>query len=143
MKYDLSIKLDLEKCKKRLNDLALKGAFVEVTDKTKRSTKQNAYLHVLLTALALELGYNLETIKVQIYKQAANKDLFLRERKGRLGIKKYWRSSAELDNEEMTNSIKSLKEFASKHGIVLPEPTDEQGIRSIKKEYDKYKHLID
>ena len=143
MKYDLSLKTDLEKCKARLNTLAQKGAFVEVTDKTKRSTKQNAYLHVLLTALALELGYNLETIKVQIYKAAANKDLFLRQRKGKLGVKKYWRSSSDLDIQEMTDSIKALKEFASQHGIYLPEPHEEQAIRQIQKNYDNFRHLVE
>ena len=52
MKYDLTNDRDKEKFKARVNQLFERGAYVELTDKSNRSKKQNAYLHVILSAFA-------------------------------------------------------------------------------------------
>jgi len=142
MKYDLTNDRDKEKFKARVNKLFERGAYVELTDKSNRSKKQNAYLHVILSAFALEFGYTLETVKRLFYKLESNKDLFLRDKKGRLGTKKYLRSSSELTKEEMTLSIERFRKFSSENGCYLPEPNEESEIRAIEKDYQRYKHLL-
>ena len=142
MKYDLTNDRDKEQFKSRVNQLFERGAYVELTDKSNRSKKQNAYLHVILSAFALEFGYTLETVKRSFYKVECNKDLFLRDKNGKLGTKQYLRSSSDLTKEEMTLSIDRFRKFSSENGCYLPSPDEEAEIRAIEKDYERYKHLL-
>ena len=57
MTYDLSKPLDREKFKMRVNHLFAQGKQVELIEKTHRTLRQNAYCHVLLGIIALDVVY--------------------------------------------------------------------------------------
>lgn len=141
-KYDLSKEHDKKNFKARCNKLFQDKALVELKDESNRSGKQNRYLHVLITAFAIETGYTLEIVKRQFYKLECNSDIYLRTIKGELGEKKDLRSSASLTKEEMTLSIERFRDWASKMGYYLPEPNEEEIIRSIEVQWDKLKRFI-
>ena len=54
MLYDLKNPLDRERFKRRCNALLKKQCVVELSEKMKRSSQQNRYLHLLLGYLAME-----------------------------------------------------------------------------------------
>ena len=63
MIYDLSKPLDRERFKTRVRFLSDKQRMVELTDVSRRSSQQNAYLHTILTYFANELGESMEYVK--------------------------------------------------------------------------------
>lgn len=75
----------------------------KLTDKSRRSLSQNAYLHAILGVLALETGNSLEVVKREIYKKKINPDLFVRVKHDPLlGEIEEVRSSRDLTKEEMS-----------------------------------------
>ena len=57
MWFNLKNVFELETFRKKVAELENKGAMVELKEKRGRSLKQNAYLHLLLSAFGLQLGY--------------------------------------------------------------------------------------
>lgn len=129
MLYDLDNILDRERFKRRAEQMLQKREKVELTGKSKRSSSQNRYLHLLLGYLAIETGNTLEYVKEQYYKRTVNPGLFVRRKEDTLLGRETeeTRSSAELSKEEMTLSITRLRDWSSQEaGIYLPS-ADEQG----------------
>jgi len=141
-KYDLKDSHQQKNFKLRCNKLYQDGALVELKKVDTRSIQQNRYLHLIITAFAIETGYTLDIVKQQFYKLECNKDLFLRVVKGELGDKKRLRSSADLTTEEMTLSIERFRDWSAKQGYYLPEPNEEEEMRSIEVQWDKYKRFL-
>lgn len=114
MIYNLKNAFELQKFRDRVVELQNKGAMVEVKEKKGRSLSQNAYLHLLLSSFSLQFGYSLEETKVHFYKLVVNKDIFLREGTDRFSgeIYHYLRSTADLDQEEMSDSITRFRSWA-------------------------------
>ena len=57
MWFNLKNVFELEKFREKVVELENKGAMVELKEKRGRSLNQNSYLHLLLSAFALQYGY--------------------------------------------------------------------------------------
>ena len=141
MLYDLRNPLDRERFKRRCNALYQKQGIVDLSEKTKRSSQSNRYLHLILSYLAIETGNTLDYVKEVFYKRTANKELFLREKEDEiLGKVEYLRSSADLSKEEMTLSIDRFRDWSSQTaGVYLPAANVQEFLASIEYELSKYK----
>jgi len=146
--YNPQSEHDVKKARVRLEQLIKKGKPFELTDIAKRSLKKNAYLHVLLSYLALELGYKMSYVKLQIWKMTWCRDMFwidvTNEKTGE--IYKEVRSSADLSEEEMAHAIGILIEKAnSECNVQFPDrnsPTFDNDFIMMQKEiYQNEKHL--
>ena len=110
--------------------LALRLEKIELINKSKRSIKQNDYLHVLIRILAIETGVTEEYSKQVYFKQFANPSLFIRESEDKVsGMKiQYLRSSADLTIDEMARAINSFRHWSEDNGYYLPEASiDDEG----------------
>ena len=140
MKYDLSKNIDRERFKRRCNELFEKRSFVELTDKTGRTLRQNNYLHLIISYLATEVGVSTDYAKREYYKKAANGELFIRPMTDPVTSARALtlRSSAELTREEMRTSIDRFRNWASQEaGIYLPEANEEQFLHEIEIEIQR------
>ena len=146
MIYNLKLSYDLTRAVNRLKHLARKGKRIELTEiSPKRSLKSNAYLHLLLSAGALEIGETLEYFKKQYYKIRYNKELFVYERVNpKTGEKRLdLRSSSDLTDAEMSLSIERLKDkFCQDTGIILPEPHEKEFFDYYQNEIEKNKRWL-
>ena len=144
MLYDLRNPLDRERFKRRCNVLYQKQGIVDLSEKTKRSSQQNKYLHLILSYLAMETGNTLDYVKEVFYKRTANKELFLREKEDEiLGKVEYLRSSADLSKEEMTLSIDRFRDWSSQTaGVYLPAANEQEFLASIEYELSKYRQWV-
>lgn len=104
-----------------------------------RSLKQNAYLHLLLGYLGMEIGEPMDAVK-EMYKMV-NKNIYYRQHEV-FGVKfKAPRSSADLDIKEMTDSIDHFREWSKKNGYPLPAATDQEWLRSIENKMEETGYL--
>lgn len=145
MLYDLSNELQKEQFKTRSNILCKKGCIVELTEKkTKRTNKQNSYLHLILGYFGCETGNTLEYVKREYFKKFVNPEIFIREKNDPyLGIVKILRSSSDLDTAEMTTAIERFRNWASSEiGIYLPSPEDERMLQLIGIEVERNKNYL-
>ena len=144
MLYDLKNPLDRERFKRRCNALFKKQGIVDLSEKVKRSSQQNRYLHLLLGYLAMETGNSLDYAKEIFYKRTANKEIFVREKEDDLiGKTEYLRSSADLTQEEFSMSIDRLRDWSSQvAGIYLPSPNEEEFLASIEYEMSRQQRWI-
>ena len=137
--YNLTSELDRQKFKTRTEALLKKGAVVSLEERTCRSLSQNAYLHLLIGVVAMEVGTTLEDAKVEYFKKLCNKELFEvkfydpLQRVERTAL----RSTASLSKEEMSVAIDRFKMWASLNDIYMPEPGDEQLLAQIRCEMEK------
>lgn len=133
MTYDLSRDIDRERFTARTAVLLERRCPVELTERVPRTTGQNAYLHLVIAAVALETGVDLEYAKQTYFKRLANAPLFVRpftDPVTRAQAERL-RSSAELSREEMTEAIERFKRWAAGEGIYIPDPEDEARLRDI------------
>ena len=144
MLYDLKNPLDRERFKRRCNALFQKQGIVEISERVKRSSQSNRYLHLIIGYLAMETGNTLEYAKEVFYKRTANRELFVREKEDEfLGKTEYLRSSAELTQEEFSLSIDRFRDWSSQTaGIYLPSPNEEQFLESIEFEMNRHQRWM-
>jgi hypothetical protein len=144
MLYDLKNPLDRERFKRRCNALFQKQGIVELSERVKRSSQSNRYLHLIIGYLAMETGNTLEYAKEIFYKRTANRELFVREKEDELlGKTEYLRSSAELTQEEFSLSIDRFRDWSSQTaGIYLPSPNEEQFLESIEMELNRHQRWM-
>lgn len=144
MLYDLSRDIDVSRIQKRMSELLKKEALVELSEKREASLSQNAYLHLLLGYVAMEVGETLEYVKERYYKLECNRDLFVKEREDKIvGNTKYIRSTSELDSSEKSLSIERLRDWSSQTlSLYLPEPNEERFLREIKVEISRNKRFL-
>lgn len=144
MTYNLSSELDRGKFQARAEALLKKGAIVSLEEKTVRSLSQNAYLHLLIGVVAMEVGTSLEDAKTTYFKRICNRELFETSFKDKLlgETRTTLRSSASLSKEEMSTAIDRFKRWAAEQGIYMPEPGDEQLLAIIRYEMDKMKQYL-
>lgn len=137
MIYDASIEVEKKRARARLEWLIEHKKRFALTVKTSRhSINQNRYLHLILRCFAVETGYTEEEVKNEIFKKQVNRDLFYEgRRKGVIQFDFYvdkWKSTADLDKQEMITAIDRFRDFASKEaGIYLPEPSDLASIQEM------------
>lgn len=143
MLYNLQDELSRNQFAARVRNLWEKGSVVELTDKSRRTARQNSYLHAILSVLCIETGYGLEDVKREIYKKRINPDIFVQYKDdpviGRIEV---LRSSRDLSSEEMSLSIDRYKKFCSENGIYIPEPGDDEIIRQIEWEMAKIEKYL-
>ena len=115
MIYDLSNPFQLEDYKQYVNKLYEQGAVVEVRKiNPKRTLKQNAYLHIILSYFAAEYGCSLQEAKLQYFKREVNPQLFVKKKINKYGIEiETVRSTSDLDKEEMRVAIERFRNWAS------------------------------
>ena len=142
MKYNLKNDFDKERFKKRINFLYGNERVVILQEMTKRTTKQNNYLHLILTAFALETGYTLECVKRNFFKLEVNKDLFLTEERGNFGTKQALRSTSQITKENLSIAIDRFKKWSSDNGIYLPEAEDEEYLAHLEIEASRLQRYI-
>lgn len=122
-----------------------KGGIVEVKRRhKKRSSSQNAYLHVLLGYFASELGYTLDEVKFDYFKKECNSDIFLRKRINKRGNEvAYVRSTTDLDTAEMTLAIERFRNYSSAvAGLYLPAPNEEEMLTFAEQQMERYAEYI-
>ena len=137
MIYDLRNPYDREKFKRRVNALYQRQNVVELSEhKPRRTTSQNAYLHLLLGMFAMETGNTLEFVKQEYFKRLVNPDLFVEHRHDKfLGEIEVLRSSRDLDTGEMTTAIERFRNWSlSEADIQLPAPNEQKFLDSIERE---------
>lgn len=137
MTYDLNNGYEREKFKRRVNALYERRAVVEFSEyHPRRTSAQNAYLHLLLGMFAMEAGNTLEFVKHEYFKRFVNRDLFVVHRNDRyIGEIEVLRSSRDLNTEEMTTAIERFRNWsASEAGIYLPAPNEREFLDSIERE---------
>ena len=144
MLYDLKNPLDRERFKRRCNALFKKQGIVDLSERVKRSSQSNRYLHLIIGYLAMETGNTLEYAKEVFYKRAANKEIFIREKDDELlGKTEFLRSSADLTQEEFSLSIDRFRDWSSQvAGVYLPAPNEEEFLESIEYEMSRLKQWI-
>ena len=75
MILDLSKDFDRRKCREYVDYLLKRQVVVEVKEKKhQRSLAQNAYAHLLFSYFASETGYDLESVKYDIFKRTVNRE---------------------------------------------------------------------
>ena len=120
----------------RLEHLISKGARVELTEKRGRRTlSQNNYLHLILTAWGIELGYNLAEMK-KLIKVDMLAEVFEYKKKSRI----FYKSTADLNTKEMTIVIDEIRKTAYEStGFYIPAPNEEGLIDSMQNYIDQHK----
>jgi len=114
LKYDLSIQADLNNFKFKTEYHISKGNKVELKAiRTKRTVKQNSYLHVLFALYGMEIGLTLEESKTLVKRTCP---FMTYEKKGTKFLKK----ASLLNTEEMTKFIDWFRTWSSQQGIYLP-----------------------
>lgn len=138
MIYDLSQRFDRERFDARVRYLADKGAAVDLTEHTFRSTSQNRYLHLLIGLVAIEVGESVEYVKTNHFKRMVNPDIFIVMKEDRfLGKVETLRSSASLTKEQMSIAIDRFKNWGRMQGWVMPDPGDTEILRQLEVELSR------
>lgn len=126
MRFDLGLPSERTRARQYFGQLTKQGALVELKRVSRtRSLAQNSYLHVLIGAFAQHFGYTMEEAKT-IYKQL-NRKIYRYEKKGRV----FWRSSADITVDEMTESIELFREKSAEAGYPLPKPDNGPWLRQL------------
>lgn len=138
MIYDLNTDIDRIRFERRVKSLLDKRVVVELADrKPKRTTPQNAYLHLLLGEFAMQTGNTMEWVKSEYFKRHCNRELFVRLKGDELTGREVevLRSSRDLDTGEMTTAIDRFKYWAAAEcGIDLPDAVDREWLGYIERE---------
>lgn len=144
MLFNLATHIDRERFKRRSNDLFRKGGIVEVTEKTHRTTSQNAYLHLIIGHMALETGNTLEYVKREYFKITCNPEFFITSKHDPIldMTLQTLRSSAELTSAEMTIAIDRFRDWSAANGIYLPEAREREFLDEIQVETDRNKKYL-
>jgi len=126
MLYNLQDKTQSELLRARLAQLEQRGAWVEVTEKSAKTSNQNRYLHACFGYLGAQLGYSRDYVKRVFFKQYANAALFVIDKTDRDGRKyKDMRSTADLSKEETSLAIDRFRNWAAREaGTYIPSPED-------------------
>lgn len=133
MNYNLADKTELKAARNRVSYLARKGQRVRITKVMEgRSLAQNNYLHLILAAFAANFGWRLDEAKT-VYKRDVNPDLYVYEKNG----SKFLESSANLNKEQMAQSIDRFLEFSKEQGYPLPLATDQEWLLQIENEIER------
>lgn len=123
MWFNLKNVFELEKFREKVTELENKCAMVELKERRGRSLNQNAYLHLLLSAFALQYGYTLDEVKTCYFKRIVNRDLFVRQKHDDLlgTDREYVISTAKLTKEELSEAIERFRNWSSNiAGIYIP-----------------------
>lgn len=138
MILNLSQSFDRKKFATYSESLLNKQAVVEIKEKKQtRTLAQNNYLHLLLGYFATETGYDLETVKHDIFKKIVNKDTFVRHRESKYGVNvTYIRSTKDLDTGEMSLCIDRFRDYSARAGLYLPDVNEHDALIEAEKQIE-------
>jgi len=142
MIYNLADDHDKKRFSAYANKMIEGDKFVELKTLNKRSLKQNNYIHLIISAFALETGYSVECVKTNFFKMKCNEEIFVSVIDGSLGKEFVLRSSADLTTAEMTLAIERFRNWAAQQGYYLPEPDEESILKQIAVESSKMKQFL-
>lgn len=143
MQYNLNSELDRQRFKVKVKQLWTKGGIVEVTEKRRRTLNQNAYLHIAISAFAIEVGESAEYVKQEVFKRICNPDLFLITKENPiLGTIEVLRSSRDLTTHEMSVAIDRYRKWCAEQGVYIPEANEEENLASLEAELSKYERYL-
>ena len=137
MIYDLGNNEEKNKAAYKLDELIKSGKVIELTEKRKKRTiSQNAYMHVVFSLLAIELGYTLDETKT-IMKRECNFMVYDKD------CMKFLKRTRDLNTKELTDFIEWIRNYAGNIGLYIP--TSEEYLinqSEINKEIDKNKEYL-
>ena len=137
MKFNTAIKAEKSEAFRYFMRLANGKKLVEIKKiNLNRTLNQNSYLHLIIGYFGVHFGYTLEEAKL-IYKEV-NRELYEYEKKGRI----FYRSSADLDKEQMAKSIDRFMEKSKEAGCILPPATDKEWLRQIENEIERSSYYL-
>lgn len=143
MLYNLSEIADQEKLRAKVESDISHGVVVEYSRKANRTGNQNRYLHLVLGAVAMETGNDIQFTKEQYFKRLVNPDLFVRWKEDSLAGKvAYLVSSRDLTQEDMSVAIDRFKRWAAENGIYIPEPEDTARLLDIELQMSRMKRYL-
>lgn len=99
-------------------------------------------MHVLFGFFAAEYGETMDYIKQEMFKKIVNPEIFKTEYANKVTgeVRVAWRSTSDLDTGELTIAIDRFRDYASKEaGIYLPEPNEEDFLKSCEIEIERTK----
>lgn len=138
MIFDTSYQIAANKAQDYLTELTSRGNLIELKRLSpQRSLKQNAYLHLIITAFGVHFGYTAEEAKL-VYKYL-NKEVYRYKKHGIT----FWRSSADLTKDEMTQSIEQFRAASAKQGYELPTADNHQWLRQLHNEVEQARHFTE
>ncbi len=132
MIFNLKNEEENEKAEWYFDFLSSKMETIEIIKKRKnRSYSQNSYLHLILSYFGNHFGYTAREAKQEIFKKHVNTDLFYDgEKDGIISIIS-WRSTADLNTQEMSIAIDKFMKFSAENGLELPEASNTPFIQEI------------
>lgn len=137
-KYDLSNSLHNQQFLKRVEVLKDSKKLVELKEiKPIRSNQQNKYLHLIFGMVVMETGFTMEEVKQGLFKQVANKDMFVLNFKSNEGDYMILRSTADLDTAEMTKAIDRFRDYMGAQGYYIPAPNETEWLQQIEAEISR------
>ena len=143
MKLNLSDQMDIQRFTRRCSILIEQGAFVELRELKPKTRNQHNYLHLLLGVVAIDTGNTIEYVKQWYFKQLVNPSLFVRKSQDKyVGEVDFYRSTADLSKEEMSEAIDRFKRWGNENGFYMPEPGDESLLRSIEIEMGRLQNYL-
>lgn len=132
MVFNIANEKGVRDAKSYLNHLQSEGLTIEIKPwKPRRSLRQNSFLHLTLSILAIELGETLEYTKQVIFKEIINNELFQYDRVNpKTNISRVaWKSTRDLTTAEMTSAIERLRDYSNVElGIYLPSADEKDSI---------------
>ena len=139
MLYNYESEFDRERILHRVKkDLEKKTGLFEYTNHSKRSLKQNNYMHLCCGLFAMENGLSLEYVKLHYFKIHCNPDIFVSKHNDMLvGEVTEVRSSKDITKEEMTLAMERFSKWGADEGVLLPDPTDGKALQKIESDINK------
>lgn len=138
MKFNLDNKIEADEAFTYLTELVGKHAIAEVKKVVPhRSLNQNSYLHLLIAAFGNHFGYT--ALEAKFLYKYVNADIYRYTRRSMT----FWRSSADLDKEEMAKTIDKFRQFSEKQGYPLPPATNQEWLRRIENETERAKNYLE
>ena len=114
MKYNLDNPQEIKKAYAYLSKLSENSKEVEIKAiRKKRTISQNSYLHVCVSIIAIELGYNLEECKTMLKRKC---NFMIYEKNGQ----KFLRRTRDMQTDELTKFIEWIRNFGGVNGINIP-----------------------
>lgn len=105
-----NLKKQSKEAKEKLDSYIENGVVIEIINLTKRSIKQNSYLHVLIQLYAIEHGNTLAEAKVYLKERCP----IMIDDKGEL------RSTRDLNIQEMADFTEWMVTYCELHGMLVP-----------------------
>lgn len=104
----------------------------------KRTSRQNAYLHLILSYFAHCYNCTLIEAKEIYFKKYACGEIFQVITEDKNGQRvEYYRSTTDLTTVEMQSAIANFRAYADMHGIGLPDPNDDISLRYCERQVEK------